>query len=1817
MCGIVSYFGGEDNNLARVLSGMSAIIYRAPDSTGVGLFGDDAEPVRTRRALGSVSNLVESLASQPAYPNTAKELMNLWSQPEKDNDLEDRQIKLLLFEGFSPETAHNAHANRDYPLFKQLTDLDQTSPVTIGPGQAGRPDQLPEYKIKNADDLRELIQTLAINFDLSPAAVKVLVRHSIHSELNSRIEHGDIESSADEILAAFDFYFEKTAWDDATNNMADMVAPLYPWNESAGSEMLDLLGETPIRIPEDYDRDGVRCIFRLLDGALLSRLPAQPALQEKIFSMMAEMWPEALNKDSTFWRYLYMAEKAVNLYGRAAAAALAWMQKNEIGIKEFKQGFTDPITLLLISQPIIGHGRWAIQSPVTLHNAHPLLDENRRRCLVLNGQFNNETESVVRNYLQNIGMGFRSENSTEYMTLLWSHYYNNMRDERDRFEVIREQTDAGLEDLYIGSQSIDFSIYNKVRGLDDALLDQSSLIAAVRQMVKEGGQAALTAISIHSPYRLYAAAHNRPVFIVRRPDSNDVIVVSDINAAMGLFPQKLILDKAGQLRALAVKRSKEFKALKEAGAAKREVKSFLDRYEQLENDIISEFMVEVYPMDGEEMFACIETRIVDGELTRLIQIMDFDCKPLADLDVFTTVLNPLQTRQDVEQTFYETHLNEIPDRLTDLLSLSLPEGEEQVVLPLREQHLRKRFGRGMAALRRILLVGMGSSHNVGLMASSLFHKLIPDLDLLVIRPVEVDHLPQNVDPEKDLVVLLSWSGASADMVQFAKELRDFKVAIICITEKPFSDLALIAAKSGGIIPIQSGEEVTYSAIKGTPSMLLGTYLLALWLASRIGDNENVGSFLYELSMLPEAVAQVIADTSLEEFSKQLSDENAKSRLALIIDAVKTTGIGNEAALKLAEASWNSLSKPVDYSNLPLSLLDDSPGPITTIISATIEKYLPEALEALKLLFLAGMPLASVSYDHDYYSQIQRYTHGLSCILPKVSDEYQPLIDLVFYTRLAFYYGIAHGRNDPGFPRNRAKSVTVTRSRPPKMYSATEEQIILQKSLPSITGKPQIKERQSLWENKARFDWERSYYREIKQLAAIIDSDNGLESLLEEYPEDFARLSITIFEEVFQEGEIVFLCLDRQAYIAGSNAASFWNRMTPGLVRATADLEAAGRFSDDVFIFVIASETHNEQELEILFTELSAPFLWLGPRLPASSISSSCDFWNCFILRPISNLTGIDHIFLALNLIMTKSWKIKSPGKAAAFENALRLAPALVQEILNDPELWAAADEAMVSNRLYCSSFFVGAPFGSGPAFVHKFDESGALAMECIVYGEEGHGPIVAVDPAPEKKFLRLLEKKEMEKQHGQKLTETWEAIFLNGIDIDDFLTNPSILGKQGPVRPFMVDGAWYLPVLRPDYDASEDSLVVIDLTNKRYWPQAFDSLATYGARYARIIVITQEALEPPLTNNMLPSRPVSHILRLPALPANDGKAPIPELLAPLAMNIVSTALAASAAETRRRPPEPLTEPVILKRAFGVLGDSLTEFGIGLKLLDDRLIEAIQAAAPMVRNIQGVSRYEVMSVNDIGQLEELIEQERLFGAEEAMENFRMQSSEDLPFYLVHPDQQCFHGKAWDAADKVFSDDYWDMWFEVYGDARPALYYGELMLREGLGGEPRIDLPAVDQVSHLGLIYQFYVEYHSWRSTAPLDEQLSVTANALGGAFSAPYYMNSKYARIVSKFNSDMVAESVLWRDCLLALAPRSYSLVKSSWEFADMITQRTIELMNMLPTDFQRTGLDFLETALNKIWQNTTIVEDEQDETRWAAISILLVDAIKRMPETRP
>ncbi|MFP4037638.1 MAG: hypothetical protein ACLFUE_08970, partial [Desulfobacteraceae bacterium] len=396
MCGIVGFFGDAGNNLTRVLTAMSAITYRAPDSTGIGLFGDDTECMRTRKSLGAVAPLVETLISDPAYPNAAEWLRALWAGEQDGQTPEEAQQRLIAFEGLGgAELQSSPEKENLFPSYEDLVDLSQ--PWILAPGQCGRAGGPPQFRIKSKRHLERMILELTLKYDLSPVVVRTLIRKALYGELVQDGEAGILEAPYLEILDAFDRLFDKAFFEEkgpTPHRLGDEVAPGGPYAEKI---LWRYLPRVWIDIPQDYDRDGVRCLFRLLDAALLSRMPHTPGLEDEVQQALEGLWPEGKAiRRAGGWKVLYWAEKGLNVYGRAAAAALAYLERTEImpELEEFEptdggswrptgDGSTDPNSLRYLALPILSQGRWALQSPVTIKNAHPFFDRDRKRLIVL------------------------------------------------------------------------------------------------------------------------------------------------------------------------------------------------------------------------------------------------------------------------------------------------------------------------------------------------------------------------------------------------------------------------------------------------------------------------------------------------------------------------------------------------------------------------------------------------------------------------------------------------------------------------------------------------------------------------------------------------------------------------------------------------------------------------------------------------------------------------------------------------------------------------------------------------------------------------------------------------------------------------------------------------------------------------------------------------------------------------------------------------------------------------------------------------------------------------------------------------------------------------------------------------------------------------------------------------------------------------------------------------------------------------------------------------------------------------------------------
>jgi hypothetical protein len=723
--------------------------------------------------------------------------------------------------------------------------------------------------------------------------------------------------------------------------------------------------------------------------------------------------------------------------------------------------------------------------------------------------------------------------------------------------------------------------------------------------------------------------------------------------------------------------------------------------------------------------------------------------------------------------------------------------------------------------------------------------------------------------------------------------------MIAITEKIFADMALIAQKSGGVIPVLSGEEITIAGIKSTLCMLFCLYLFAIWLACQKGRKKIAINHLKKLQLVPEIVSEVVSDQTLEAFSKDLASQSARSYAAVVVDALDTVGTGGEVASKLEEMSWTAIGSPVDYQDLRPEALCQDLNKNLILINATSKARFPEALGLMHTLYEKGFPFAAVTYSNRERPDIKRYARNHVACLPKIEDVLQPFIDLVFYYRIAFDYGLAHGRNAEDFPRNRVKSVTAARSLPQWTSSAAEELMLL-KERNQLTVSSRVKgkpvDRKDSWEYHARLDWEKRYYRDMRRLSEVLRRPNPLNRLIEMPDKAESSLAKIILNVISKEGEISFIPFDQAASAAAHNFVTNWRRILGCSLKVVHKNFIPRAVSNNSLSVFVGAKKPDEELLSKILQKTTLPHLWIGPELPSALKEIFQRSAGHCILKNDANSNRADVLYAGVSLLVAHFWKSIQSSKAKILHQHLIQTGVLVDSLLNNLFIKNSLTTTMADNRGYKTAFFLGPPVGAGIFWAKIFKQAEGLILESHLFGESVHGPIVTVDPEIEAKFVRLENRKQMVINYGKDNLARWERDFLGGTKVDHFLHQPLEDLSTGFNRPFFAEGNWYLPVLRNDYDSAEDNLIIIDATSERYFTHAIDELATFGCRYARMVVLSQEAFRKDPEKRLLYQYPISHLIELPGLKENNDQiVPVSDFLLPFGMNLLAVAMASTAA----------------------------------------------------------------------------------------------------------------------------------------------------------------------------------------------------------------------------------------------------------------------------------------------------------------------------------
>jgi len=303
---------------------------------------------------------------------------------------------------------------------------------------------------------------------------------------------------------------------------------------------------------------------------------------------------------------------------------------------------------------------------------------------------------------------------------------------------------------------------------------------------------------------------------------------------------------------------------------------------------------------------------------------------------------------------------------------------------------------------QVIITACGTSRYAALVGRYLFSKVGKKF-CDVVMASEFGYFADSVD-KNTVVIAVSQSGETADVVEGVKSAKDAGAQIISIINRPNSVLADL---SDQVIYLNCGAEIAVAATKTFLSQLAIFYLLSFSMVYAF--NEATA----KLNSLNGKITKVLDwnKNELVNLSQKLKDKDDFYYIARGINFA----IASEGALKLKEISYaHAEGMPAGELKHGTLALIETGTPVVVICPGdhTFSETLNNAIEAKS----RGAYIIGVS---DRESEM--YDSWIK--LPEVDELLYPMVAVVPLQLLAYYLAVNRGC-DPDKPRNLAKSVTV-------------------------------------------------------------------------------------------------------------------------------------------------------------------------------------------------------------------------------------------------------------------------------------------------------------------------------------------------------------------------------------------------------------------------------------------------------------------------------------------------------------------------------------------------------------------------------------------------------------------------------------------------------------------------------------------------------------------------------------------------------------------------------------------------------------------------
>jgi len=308
-------------------------------------------------------------------------------------------------------------------------------------------------------------------------------------------------------------------------------------------------------------------------------------------------------------------------------------------------------------------------------------------------------------------------------------------------------------------------------------------------------------------------------------------------------------------------------------------------------------------------------------------------------------------------------------------------------------------------IQYVLIAARGTSDNVATYGKYLFATML-QLPVALAAPslYTLYHQPPRTS-KGALVIGISQSGESPDIVAVLDEARQQGAITLAITNEPDSPLAQSAQH---IIACHAGKELSVAATKTYTAQLTA---LALLVAHWSGHPENRS----QIQLLPEAAEKTLG---LRETVRQRAERYRYMEACVVLGRGYNYGTAHEIAIKIKELSYLLMDSysPADFKHGPIAVIEQG---FPVILVAPSGQVFADMLSLAKELAEKGAELIAIS-DRKEALDIAVTPLRLPVALP---EWLSPIVTVIPGQLLAHDLTVARGY-DPDHPRGLLK-VTLT------------------------------------------------------------------------------------------------------------------------------------------------------------------------------------------------------------------------------------------------------------------------------------------------------------------------------------------------------------------------------------------------------------------------------------------------------------------------------------------------------------------------------------------------------------------------------------------------------------------------------------------------------------------------------------------------------------------------------------------------------------------------------------------------------------------------